>query len=155
MFSGSFRENIWDEDSPHARFLQQLRRKALDDLIGNEEWLASLRYNYPEVRRLSKQLGRELTERGLSLERLVLGEPPEQKSEDPADGGESGDSGDGVVEVAATGEDDADRARDLLREGRGGLGKLGDAGGARRADEHDHPLVKLHRDLLLKNTKDV
>ena len=143
------RKTLWDDETPHGRFMRQLRSRAVDDLVTNSGWLQQLRYNWPEVRRLSKKFAPELTERGVSLERLVIGE--EQKevcSEDAADGGERGERGDGVLEVAGKGEDDADRARDLRGQS-GGLGKLGDPGGARRADEYDHPLVKLHRDLLL------
>ena len=141
------RKTIWDEETAHGRFMRQLRSRAVDDLVSNAAWQKKLRYNWPEVRRLAKKFGPELTERGISLERLVVGS--EEKSEDPADGGDSGDRGDGVLDVAGKGKDEADRARDV-REGGRGLGELGDPRGARRADEHYHPLVKLHRDLLLK-----
>ena len=50
-------ESLWEGDSPEAAFMKRLLRSRVRTLLGNKEWLKSLRYRHKEVRWWQKRAG--------------------------------------------------------------------------------------------------
>ena len=59
-------------DTPHARFWKQLIQTRADEMITDVPHLKRLRYDWDEVTRLQKLLGRGFAHRGTNLHELIL-----------------------------------------------------------------------------------
>ena len=62
-------DSAWD--NVHARFMEQLLNKRVDDMIESPEWLKKMRYNNKEVKFWLKRAGHIFEERGLNLYELI------------------------------------------------------------------------------------
>ena len=64
-------EQIWVDDSPHAKFWRRLLNQRVDELVNSKEWLKRLRHRNDEVKWWNKRCGHIFEERGLNLFQLI------------------------------------------------------------------------------------
>ena len=58
-------ESVWQ--NVHAKFMDQLLNRRVDEMLESEDWLRSMRYNHKEVKWWQKRAGHIFEERGLNL----------------------------------------------------------------------------------------
>ena len=64
-------EQVWEDNSPHAKFMRTLLNSRVDELVNSPEWLKGLRFNHDEVKWWNKKCGYIFEERGLNLYQLI------------------------------------------------------------------------------------
>ena len=64
-------EQVWEDNSPHAKFMRTLLNSRVDELVNSPEWLKRLRFNHDEVKWWNKKCGYIFEERGLNLYQLI------------------------------------------------------------------------------------
>ena len=62
---------MWEDNSPHAKFMRTLLNSRVDELVNSPEWLKRLRFNHDEVKWWNKKCGYIFEERGLNLFELI------------------------------------------------------------------------------------
>ena len=62
-------ESVWQ--NVHAKFMDQLLNRRVDEMLESEDWLRSMRYNHKEVKWWQKRAGHIFEERGLNLYELI------------------------------------------------------------------------------------
>ena len=62
-------ESVWQ--NVHAKFMDRLLNSRIDEMLENEDWLRSMRYNHQEVKGWLRRAGHIFEERGLNLYELI------------------------------------------------------------------------------------
>ena len=62
-------ESAWQ--NVHAKFMDRLLNKRVDDMLESEDWLRSMRFNHKEVKWWQRKAGHIFEERGLNLYELI------------------------------------------------------------------------------------
>ena len=64
-------EQVWVDDSHHARFWRRLLNSRVDELVNSKDWLKRLRYRNDEVKWWNKRCRHIFEERGMNLYQLI------------------------------------------------------------------------------------
>ena len=76
-------DNIWDLDTPHFRFFEELTRHAIQWRLDSPEYLRTLRYNQQKLASDLKVLGPWLDHFGIDLFKAVMEASEEEKRQEP------------------------------------------------------------------------